>query len=127
MNAIARGFFVSAILYGVLGMLLGLAMAILHDHGQRPTHAHIMVIGWLSFFVFGFFYQQFGAAMSRALSLVHFWMAQCALIGLIIGLWLIYSGKNQFEPIAAVSSIAYAVSFLVFAAAAIPALWTRKV
>ena len=31
----------------------------------------------------------------------------------------------QYEPIAAVSSIVYAVSFLVFAAAAVPVLWKR--
>ena len=126
MNKVAKGFFIGAIIYGILGMLLGLEMAISNNHAQRPTHAHIMVVGWLSFFVFGFFYSQFGKAMSRALSLVHFWMAQGGLIGMILGLLLIYSGKNQYEPIAAVSSIAYALSFLVFAAAAIPVLWAQK-
>jgi len=85
-----------------------------------------MVIGWLSFSVFGFFYLQFGKSLSRMLSLVHFWMAQCAMIGLIIGLWLNYSGKTQYEPIAAVSAITYALSFLLFAGLAIPALWARK-
>jgi uncharacterized protein involved in response to NO len=126
MNGIAKGFLITAIVYGLLGMLLGLEMAISHNHGQRPTHAHIMVIGWLSFFAFGLFYLHFGKAMSRVLSLVHFGLAQCALIGLIIGLLLIYSGKTQYEPIAAVSSIGYALSFLVFAVAAIPMLWSRS-
>ena len=37
-------------------MLLGLDMAMRHDHGQLPTHAHIMVIGWVSFAIFGLFY-----------------------------------------------------------------------
>ena len=126
MNGIARGFFITAIVYGLLGMLLGLEMAISHNHGQRPTHAHIMVIGWLSFFAFGFFYLHFGKAMSRVLSLLHFWVAQPALIGLIIGLLLIYSGKTQYELIAAVSSIAYALSFLVFAAGALPVVCARS-
>jgi cbb3-type cytochrome oxidase subunit 1 len=126
MNSIARGFLISAIVYGVLGMLLGLEMGITHNHGQMPTHAHILVIGWVSFFLFGLYYLQFGKVTSRALSLVHFWMAQCALIALVIGLWLIYSGRNQYDPIAAVASIAYALSFLVFAAAAVPVLWTRR-
>jgi uncharacterized protein involved in response to NO len=126
MNSIAKGFFVSAIIYALLGMLIGLEMAISNNHGQMPTHAHTMVIGWLSFSLFGFYYFQFGKAMSRALSLLHFWLAECALIGLIIGLLLVYSGKTQYEPIAAVSSIAYALSFLVFAVAAIPVIWARK-
>jgi cbb3-type cytochrome oxidase subunit 1 len=126
MNKVAKRFFISAIVYGILGMLLGLEMAISNNHGQRVTHAHIMVVGWLSFFAFGFFYSQFGKAMSRALSLFHFWIAQTGLFGIIVGLLLIYSGKTQYEPIAAVSSIAYALSFLVFAAAAIPVLWKHK-
>lgn len=124
-NGIAKGFFISAIVYGLLGMLMGLEMAISHNHGQMPTHAHTMVIGWVSFSLFGFYYCHLGKATSRVLSLIHLWMAQCALIGFIIGLWLIYSGNTQYEPIAAVSSIVYALSFLVFAAAAIPVLWAR--
>jgi ABC-type methionine transport system permease subunit len=126
MNSVAKGFFISAIIYGLLGMLIGLEMAISNNHGQMPTHAHTMVIGWLSFSLFGFYYFQFGKAMSRTLSLIHFWLAGCAFIGLIIGLLLVYSGKTQYEPIAAVSSIAYALSFLVFAVAAIPVIWARK-
>src|SRR5208283_4609743 len=108
MHSIARWFFITAIIYGLLGMLLGLEMAIAHDHGEMVTHSHIMVIGWLSFSLFGFYYFQFGKAASRTFSLLHFWMAQLSLIGLIIGLFLFYSGKTEYEPIAAVSSIAYA-------------------
>ena len=126
MNGIARGFLVSAVVYGLLGMLLGLHMGITHNHGQMPTHAHIMVIGWVSFFLFGIYYLQFGQATSRTLSVIHFWLAQCAFVVLTSGLWLVYSGRNQFEPILGISSIAYALSFLVFAAAAVPVFWTRK-
>ncbi len=126
MHGIARWFFITAIIYGLLGMLLGLEMAMAHDHGEMVTHSHTMVIGWLSFSLFGFYYFQFGKIVSRTLSLLHFWMAQLSLIGLIIGLFLFYSGKTEYEPIAAVSSIAYALSFLVFAVTAIPALWARK-
>lgn len=122
MGNIARGFFITAIGYGILGMLLGLHMAIAQDHGQRPTHAHILVIGWVSFFLFGMFYLHFGKVVSRMLARVHFWLAEASLAGLVVGLWLIYSGKTQYEPIAAVSSIVYALSFVVFALAAIPAL-----
>lgn len=125
MNGVAKGFFTAAIIYGVLGMLLGLFMAITQNHGEMPTHAHTMVIGWLSFSIFGFFYHLFGKSVSRVISLIHIWMAQCALIGLIIGLLLVYSGKPEYEPIAAVSAMTYALSFLIFAIAALPTLWTR--
>jgi hypothetical protein len=118
-------FFASAILYGVAGMVLGLHMAISHDHGQMPTHAHIMVIGWLSFFAFGIFYHLFRDAEARKLARVHFWLAQLSMLGLAIGLGLTYGGQTHLEPIAAISAIGYAISFLVFAVVAWPVLFER--
>ena len=126
MNTIAKWFMTTAIVYGLLGMLLGLHMAMSHDHGQRPTHAHIMVIGWVSFFLFGLFYFHFGQLVRQWLAVAHFVLAQVSLLGLTIGLWLLYSGETQYEPIAAVSSMGYAVSFLIFAAVSVPAVWTRQ-
>lgn len=120
--SIARLFFGSALIYGILGFLLGLHMAMTQDHGQMPTHAHIMVIGWVSFALFGFFYHLFGDVVSKPLSLLHFWLAQASFVGLVIGLLLFYSGKTQFEPMAAFSALGYAASFLLFAAVAWPVL-----
>ncbi len=115
MRGIARAFFAAAIAYGLLGMLLGLDMAIRHDHGQLPTHAHIMVAGWLSFAVFGLFYHHFGQAVPQLLASLHFWLAQASLAILVVGLWLYYSGRTEFEPLAAIGSIGYAAAFAVFA------------
>jgi hypothetical protein len=58
----------------------------------------------------------------KVLALVHLWLAQVSLAVLVIGLYLIYSGKTQFDPLAAIGSMAYAVSFLVFAAGAVSAM-----
>lgn len=122
MQGLGKAFFVSALVYGGLGMLLGLDMGIRHDHGQMPTHAHIMVIGWLSFAVFGLFYAAYEKGVPKLMAQIHLWLSQISFAGLVIGLWLTYAGKTQFEPIAAVSSLAYAASFLVFVAVAISAM-----
>ena len=122
MRGIARGFFASAVVYGLLGMLLGLDMAIRHDHVELPTHAHIMVVGWLTFAIFGFFYHQLGNAVPPLLASLHFWLAQASLAVLVIGLWLVYSGRTEFEPLAAAGAIGYAASFAIFAAGAFMAL-----
>jgi cbb3-type cytochrome oxidase subunit 1 len=126
MTSISRGFLTTAIVYCLLGMLLGLHMAMTQNHGEMPTHAHVQLIGWVSFFLFGLFYFQFGKAVRPILAVLHFWLAQAAMLGLMIGLWLVYSDRPEYEPIAAISSIAYAVSFLIFAAAALPVIWARK-
>jgi len=85
-----------------------------------------MVIGWVSFFLFGLFYFHFGQLVRQWLAVAHFVLAQVSLLGLTIGLWLLYSGETQYEPIAAVSSMGYAVSFLIFAAVSVPAVWRRQ-
>jgi len=126
MQGIGKAFFVSSLVYGVLGMLLGLHMAMANDHGQMPTHAHIMVVGWLSFAVFGLFYSAHGAAAPRLLANLHFWLAQISLAALSVGLYLIYAGLRQYEPIAAISSLGYAASFLVFAVVALSAMRGRS-
>ncbi|MBT5107660.1 MAG: hypothetical protein HOM25_03175 [Rhodospirillaceae bacterium] len=119
MTGIAKGFFLTAIAYGVLGLGLGLAMAMSQDHGQMPTHAHTMVVGWLSFSVFGIFYHLFADSVPKLAATIHFWLAQISLVGLIVGLGLLYSGRPDAEPIAAISAMAYAVSFLLFAVIAV--------
>ena len=60
------------------------------------------------------------------MAILHFWLAQVAMLGLTVGLWLLYAGNPQYEPIAAISSLAYGVSFLVFAAIALPIFWSKS-
>lgn len=122
MQGIGRSFFTAALIYGVAGMVLGLHMAITENHGQMPTHAHVMVIGWLSFAVFGMFYASYGGRAPRLLSHVHFWLAQISMAGLAIGLGIKYAGITEPAPIAPVSAIAYALSFVLFAAVALMAV-----
>ena len=118
----ARVFFVGSIAFGLLGMLLGLAMAIRQDHSAMPAHAHILVIGWLSFAVFGLFYHFFPTAAASVAARIHCWLAATAAPVLFIAVYLVVTGNTVVEPLAAISSIAYALSFLAFAWAAWPVL-----
>ncbi|MCB1479681.1 MAG: hypothetical protein R3D43_00735 [Tepidamorphaceae bacterium] len=115
MNGVARVFFLSSLVFGLAGLLLGNIMAASHDHTQLPTHAHTMVVGWLSFAVFGMFYHQFPAAAASMLAKIHMAVAELSLLVLIVALYMLYGGKMSFEPAAAISSIVYALSFLLFA------------
>ncbi len=122
MRGITKAFFVTAILYGLLGLSLGLHMGISKDHTQLPTHAHIMVIGWVSFAIFGFFYLLFADAVPRWLGYLHFALAQTSVPVLVVALWAIYSGQPQYDPLAGLASIGYVLSILLFAFAAFVAL-----
>jgi hypothetical protein len=122
MRGVARAFFASAVVYGILGLLLGLDMAMRQNHGELVTHAHIMVTGWVSFAIFAFFYFHFDAAVPRWLALAHAWLAQVSVAVMVAGLWLFYGGQTQFEPLAGIGAIGYVVSFVIFAVAAFLAM-----
>lgn len=44
---LADKFIKSAVVYIILGMILGIYMAASQNHSQMPTHAHLNLIGWV--------------------------------------------------------------------------------
>jgi heme/copper-type cytochrome/quinol oxidase subunit 1 len=121
MTGIASRFFASAIIYAVLGMTLGLVMGMTQDHSQMPTHAHILVIGWVSFAIYGFFYHTFPDTAANRLASVHFWLAEIGLLVLLVGLFLIFGGRPETgEPFAAIGAIGVLVSTIIFGIIAWP-------
>ena len=80
-------FFLAAIIFVILGMLLGIWMGINEDFTYAPVHAHLNLVGWATMFLYGLFYRGDVAASEGVLPQVQFW---CAVIGLIIlapGIW----------------------------------------
>jgi len=121
MTGIAGRFFASALIYAVLGMSLGLVMGITQDHSQMPTHAHILLLGWVTFAIFGFFYHTFPNASDSRMASVHFWLAEIGFVVLIIGLFSIFGGRTEMgEPLAAIGSITLLASMVLFAFIAWP-------
>ena len=120
MTGVARTFFIASFIFGVAGILLGLSMAMSGDHGQMPTHAHIMVIGWLSFAAFGLFYHLFPVAAAGLPARIHMWLAIVSFAVLVGSLYAIFGGNPGVEPAAATASIGYLLSYLTFIWAAWP-------
>ncbi len=114
MSGISGWFFKSAVIYVIVGMALGIHMAASHNHAQHATHAHINLIGWVTFAIYGLYYDRFKEAARGLLAKIHFWGSQVGFITTIIGIWLIYSGKPEADPIAAVGSMILAASTVVF-------------
>jgi cbb3-type cytochrome oxidase subunit 1 len=122
MQGVARQFFTLAIIMGILGMMLGLSMAMSHDHTEMPVHAHTMVAGWLMSAVFGFFYHLFPAARQNKLAGIHFWIHSVSVIVLVVSLYFVLAGNDAIEPVTAVASIIFFLGMLLFAWIAIPVI-----
>lgn len=125
MTGIASRFFCSALIFAVLGMSLGLVMGMTHDHAQMPTHAHFLVVGWVSFAIYGFFYHLFPETAASRLASLHFWLAEASLIVLLFGLFQIFSGNPAGDPFAAAGSVGLLTSTVLFAVIAWPSLRGR--
>jgi hypothetical protein len=123
MRGVSAWFFGTAVVYGALGVLLGTIMGATEDHSQLVTHAHMLLIGWVSFAIFGFFYHLFPGRAASVLARVHFGLAQVSYLALILALFLIFSGNTApGQPLAGASSLAYLLSFILFAVIALPVI-----
>lgn len=74
-------------LFGLLGAYIGSHMAGQGSYALRPIHAHILLVGWLSLFVYGLFYKLY-KIKSPKLVAVHGWTAIIGAIGLPLGMYL---------------------------------------
>ena len=122
MKGAARLFFILAIAYAIAGMALGIHMAASHVHTQMPTHAHIMVAGWLMSAVFAFFYHLFPEIGARPMARVHFWIQGVSGVVLVVALYFLLAGNEQLEPVTAAASFGFLLGMLVFAWNALPVL-----
>lgn len=126
MQGVARNFFTMAVIYSVLGLMLGLSMAMSHDHAQRPTHAHIMVLGLVMFSIFAFFYHLVPAARNSRLAVIHFWLSAASSVVMLVTLFMLYGGNPSVEPVLGAASLVYFAATLLFAYIALSALWRSE-
>lgn len=104
-----RKFLMTAFGYGILGLLLGTTMGATQNHAQMPTHAHIMLLGFVVSFVYGAVYKLWVHGDTGTLGKAQFWLHQVGTAGLLISLYLLYGGHLGMDKLAlllAVSSIA---------------------
>jgi hypothetical protein len=108
-------FFRMAVIYGFLGMLLGIHMAASGNHGQMVTHAHLMLIGWVTTFLYGA-YLKMNPSAGGTLAKVLWWIATIGAIVTIVGLFLLYGAISleMGEPLATAGSLTVAAGMALF-------------
>ncbi|GBG08504.1 hypothetical protein PAT3040_03090 [Paenibacillus agaridevorans] len=109
-----------AAVFGLIGAILGADMAGSGNYQLRAVHAHILVVGWLSVFVWGLFYQVFKVKAKKLVSL-HGWLSVIGSIGLSVG--MLFYNVNPFNMNETITLITFIVggtvllfSFILFIA-----------
>lgn len=107
-------FMLSAVLFVVIGMVLGLYMGPSQDFTLVPVHVHLNLLGWATMMLFGLYYRGDAVAAGRKLAGWHFWIAFVGMILFAIGLAGLQLGNPSWELVLIVGSVMSLISMLIF-------------
>jgi len=105
-----------AVVYLVLGAILGLAMGIRQNFALAPVHAHILLLGWASLALAGIVYHLYPSASETRLARWHFWLHNLGLPVFMVGLGFVLSGVEAVLPVVVIAAIAVLLGLVLFAA-----------
>ena len=91
--SISRNFLVMGAIYLLVGICFGMYMGASEDHTLAPVHAHINLLGFTLMTVFGLAYRVMPQMAEGSLAKAHFWLHQVGAFMLLVGLFLLMSGK----------------------------------
>ena len=115
MPQVSQLFFSTAIAFLIVGIGVGLQMAITDDHSVYPAHAHINLLGWVTSAIFGGYYALNPAKAQQKVAMIHFWVYTLGVVLLTPALYLMLRGNASLEPIVAMGSFIAAAGVLIFA------------
>src|SRR5215204_2447715 len=108
--------FRAAVLFALIGMGMGIAMAIARDHSVMPAHAHLNLLGWVSLFLFGLYYRLNPALDVSRLALVQVGVWSFGTVVLTFAVAANHMGYDAADPVAAVASLIVLAAMLLLAA-----------
>ncbi|MCG7623583.1 hypothetical protein [Epibacterium sp. Ofav1-8] len=112
MKGIAFGFMVLAVCLGILGMIWGIQMAASQDHTLANAHAHLNLIGWVGFALYGLYYHVVPAAAQGRLPRLHLAISVLAVGTIAPGIAIAQSGGG--DALAILGSFLTLASALIF-------------
>lgn len=116
MPQLARLFFKTAIVFLIVGIAMGLQMAISGNHNVIGAHAHANLLGWVTMAIFGTYYALNPAKAETRLASLQYWVYTAGVVVIVPSLYMLYLGYAAFEPLTAVSSLVILLGVLMFAA-----------
>jgi hypothetical protein len=103
-----------AVLFVVAGMAMGIGMAASQDHSIMPAHAHLNLLGWVSLFLFGIYYERRPALDASRLARIQVWLWSAGTVLLTVAVAAIHLGHTAMDPVAAVAALIVLVAMLLF-------------
>jgi hypothetical protein len=105
MNRIAGSFMKAAVVYGVVGLTLGVYMGATQKLALLTVHSHLSLLGWVTLSLCAMYYQLVPGAADGVVPKIHFWSANIGLIVLAASLVLKARGVSAAEAGAGIGSV----------------------
>ena len=104
-----------AVLFVIAGMTMGIGMAATQDHSIMPAHAHLNLLGWVSLFLFGIYYERRPALDTSRLAFIQVALWSVGTVILTIAVAAIHLGYTAADPVAAIASLVVLAAMMLFA------------
>jgi hypothetical protein len=104
-----------AVLFVIAGMAMGIGMAASQNHAIMPAHAHLNLLGWVSLFLFGIYYERRPALDGSRVALAQVVVWSVGTVVLTLAVAAIHLGYHEADPVAAVASLLLLAAMLLFA------------
>jgi hypothetical protein len=115
MKSFDRAYLIWALSYAAAGMGLGIFMAITKNHGQLVTHAHILLVGFVTSLIYAVIHKLWLPAPPRMLATVQFILHQAGCLLMFSGLLLLFGSvatEDQLSPLLGSAAIAVILGML---------------
>ncbi|MBF9197911.1 hypothetical protein [Microvirga terrestris] len=104
-----------AVLFVIAGMAMGIGMAMTQNHAIMPAHAHLNLLGWVSLFLFGIYYERRPALDTSRLAMIQVVLWSIGTVVLTLAVAAIHLGYTAADPIAALASLLVLAGMILFA------------
>jgi hypothetical protein len=115
MKIFDRQYLIWALCYAAVGMGLGVYMGESGNHGQFVTHAHIMLVGFVTSLIYAVIYRLWLPAPSWTLATIQFILHQAGGLAMFVCLLLLYGGaasEAQIGPVIGPATLALILGVL---------------
>lgn len=115
MKSFDRAYLISALAYAAAGMALGIYMGASRNHGQFVTHAHVMLVGFVTSLIYAVIHRLWLTAPARALATIQFILHQAGSLAMLVGLYLLAGhqlAEDQAGPLMMPATLAVILGVL---------------
>jgi hypothetical protein len=115
MPRLSELYFKTAVIFFIVGIGIGLKMAISQDHSVIGAHAHCNLLGWVSMALFGGYYALNPKKAERRIAMIQYYIYTAGVTIMVPALYLMLQGNMAMEPLVGLSSFIVLAGVLLFA------------